>query len=307
MVGSLSFIFRAKNGLKKLPNWVWSLGWVAFAFAMFEILGPLVDWISAYPGYFVLMIGFFSYAGFLFGLAWEWRHGSDQLDQVAASIRFRPREPGEPLYGLWIILGAMLAVIAGVVVAALVFAPTRPETGPMLTIVLGGLSAGIAGPFFLYPTIYLVGWCRAKSTIDVTVALSLGSPRPDALDLRAQLDRMPPPRGTGRLRPTDDGGWRAKPIHLANVLLRQGEAFRVVHRSPHELQVENLANSGDVELKRFKLQNGTTLNLHVTATCRSAWSKGLLVFAGQAGFERLIITVEMAILSVMLGCDVEQA
>lgn len=57
VVGSLSFIFRKKSGLKKLPNWVWSLGWVAFALALFEILGPLVDWISAYPGYFVLIVG----------------------------------------------------------------------------------------------------------------------------------------------------------------------------------------------------------------------------------------------------------
>lgn len=300
-----TLIAGIKRRLDRLPTWVGTMGWIALAFAYFSLLGPVVDWTTEHPGYFVLMVGFGSYSIFLFGIAWDWRHGTDQLSQIGRSIRSRSVEPMGPLYGLWIILGVLLVLIVGIIVAAIVFAPPNAGSRTTLTIVLGGLCAGVSGPFFVYPTIYLLGWCKPTTTFEVTFTAQFNVPLPDALGARAQLDRMPPPRGMGRLTKRAEAAWRAYPTSLSSTLQRRSETFSVLQGPSGELQIESRTDAGDVELKRFHLDDETTICVAVTATCRSLWSRGLIVLAGQAGFNRLIATVETAILSVMLRCEVE--
>ena len=295
---------QIKCAYERLPSWVSSILWVSAIYVLFWKGAPASDWIYDHPTLFVAMIGAASYLMFLFGFAWDLRFGQDALSEIRIRIGSRTSEPDEPQVILWIVIGALVIAIVAIAVAAFTISSPRSDTKPILVAVVGGLVAGGGAPFLIVPSLAFAGALRGPSRFVATFVATLAAPRPNALQLRSQLERKPQPLGLTHLRPIVDGQFRADAVRLSHILMRSGTTYSATLHDERHLEVASWTDGGDRETTRMFLNSEQVIEVEVEVVCRGAWSRGFLILAGKHGYARLVTDVETAVLGAMLNTKV---
>lgn len=281
-----------------LSGWKETALWLLALYVLIFHADPIFDWMLAHPYLAVVAIGLAIFTAFAIDSVRDWRHGATLITSVREQIE--SGESGNSMGGAAAILGLMVIVWLVVVWASISMASDSQKS--ILVLILGGITAGIAAPFLLYPAVFLAGSMQPVQGFAAKVSLALETARDDVTETRAQLNGMPVPRGLTALVTDADDVWRADPVSLKARIGGLGTRYRVASRSP--LVVEAETTAGDRETLTLKQVSPTELDATINIKVAGAWSRGCLLLAGQSGFARMAANIEAGRLTRMLGTKV---